>query len=144
MTNSRNNNAGAGTQTAALTFGDANAVPVAILVEENDVTSWTAGGNLPIGKRQLGAAGAQTAALAFAGQPIPEAPVVADAFSYDGTSWTAVGSMANARRQLQGCGTQTSALAAGGNPNSGSYGSTDSTEEFTGGPIVVTKTVTGT
>jgi hypothetical protein len=49
--------------------------------------------------------------------------------------------MANARRSIAGCGTQTSALAAGGNPSSNSYGDTTSTEEFTGGPLNVNKTI---
>jgi hypothetical protein len=47
--------------------------------------------------------------------------------------------MATARFGLGGCGTQTEALTFGGE-NPGGY--TNSTEEFTGAGVAVTKTIT--
>ena len=59
-------------------------------------------------------------------------------FSYDGTSWTILGSNMARTGNMQffgSAGSQTSALAFGGNATPAS------TEEFTGGPVNVNKTI---
>ena len=133
MANARSFIVGCGTQTSALGFG--GEVPT-FLTEEYDGTSWTAGGTgVPSYRRGPAATGTQTAALCAGGGE----PLTATAFIYDGTSWTAVASMSQAREFLSGAGTQTSSLAFGSRLPYGVF-----TEEFTGGPTVVAKTVTGT
>ena len=54
--------------------------------------------------------------------------------------WASGGNLTTARQYPGGAGTQTSSLAFGSrSPTAGTW-----TEEFTGGPTVVVKTVTGT
>jgi hypothetical protein len=84
---------------------------------------------------QLSGAGLQTAALAFGGYTGGSTGATEQ---YNGTSWTSIASMITARDLLGGCGTQAAGLAFGGSP------SVTTTEEFTNGPVVATKTVTGT
>ena len=89
--------------------------------------SWATGGNLNTARKRLGAAGTQTAALAFGGNINP--PIVASTESYNGSSWTNTTSMSTARTGLGGSGTQTSALGFGGSTNTGPV---TNTEEWTG------------
>jgi hypothetical protein len=134
-------NAGAGTQTAGLSFAGIASGTVSTYLtstEEYDGTSWTAGGNLATGRLGPGGAGTQTSALAFGGDTGVVTNVTEE---YDGTSWTSGGNLTTARNTPASAGTQTSALAAGG---VGPTDVTNSTEEFTGGPVVATRTVTGT
>jgi hypothetical protein len=98
--------------------------------------TWASGGNMGTARYALAGAGTQTVGLAFGGNG-PSAATE----EYNGTSWTGGGNLTTARRILAGCGTQTSALAFGGDTP---IGFSVSTEEFTGGPVVVTRTVTGT
>ena len=81
-----------------------------------DNGSWSSGGSLNTARRRVGAAGIQTAAIAFGGSSDP--PVRANAEQYDGTSWTEVGDLNTAREAMgpSSKGSQTAALAAGGNP----------------------------
>jgi len=74
-------------------------------------TAWAMGGNLNTGRIALGAAGTQTAGLAFGGN-LP--PNTATTEQYDGTSWTEVNDLNTARNSFGSNGTQTSALAYGG------------------------------
>ena len=62
--------AGAGTQTAALSFGGlGSGIPTQ--TEEYDGSSWTTGVNLNAARLRLGGGGTQTSALAFGGAPGP-------------------------------------------------------------------------
>jgi len=101
--------------------------------------AWSAGSPLILGRTQSGAAGTQTAAIAFGGiNPAPPATLYANTELYDGTNWSTTTAMATARGNLSGSGANnTAALAAGGeNP-----GVTNATEEFTGA-FNVTRTLT--
>jgi hypothetical protein len=82
-------------------------------------------------KTEAAGAGLQTAALVFGGDPGAQKTTEL----YNGTSWTAGGNLNTGRRLLGGAGTQTSALAFGG------LESPTATEEFTGGPVNVNKTI---
>ena len=129
----------AGTQTSALGAGGYRSPAYGSTeTEEYDGTSWTAGGNLNTGRRGPSGAGTQTSALAFGGFSNATQAVTGATEQYNGTSWTNATSMATARGYLVACGTQTAGLAAGGT------GSVQATEEFTGGDVAVTKTVTAT
>ena len=79
--------------------------------------SWATGGSLNTGRRALGGAGTQTAALGFGGSsPAPAGGDKNETESYDGTSWTEVNDINTARGYgAKGSGgTQTSALFFGG------------------------------
>jgi hypothetical protein len=87
--------------------------------------SWATGNNLNTARQQLGAAGTQTAAVAFGGTP----PVTGATEEYDGSTWTNNPTGLNtARYLLSGAGTQTAALAFGGDVPA--Y--TGATEEYDG------------
>jgi hypothetical protein len=130
---------GTGLQTSALAFGSAPGASQA--TEEYDGTSWTAGGSLSTGRGYGASAGTQTAAL-FSGGNTATATVAAITESYNGTSWTVGGNMITARRLpgTGGVGTQTSAIAFGGETDANTP-TTNATEEFTGGPVNVNKTI---
>ena len=74
--------------------------------------AWSSGGNLNTGRIALGAAGTQTAALAFGGN-VP--PATAATEQYNGSSYSEVNDLNTARHSFGSNGTQTSALAYGGN-----------------------------
>jgi hypothetical protein len=68
LTTATQNNAGAGTQTAGLSFGGINPGPVVVATtEEYNGTSWAAGGSLTTARRFLAGAGTQPAGLAIGG-----------------------------------------------------------------------------
>jgi len=82
---------------------------------EYDGSSWSEGGALSVEKYLHGAAGTQTAGLAFAGHVTPNVPALQDTSEeYNGSSWTTGGDMNTARRNVAGTGTQTAALACAG------------------------------
>ena len=82
---------------------------------EYDGSSWSEGGALNIEKYLHGAAGTQTAGLAFAGHVTPSVPAIQNTSEeYNGSSWTSGGNMNTARRNVAGTGTQTAALACAG------------------------------
>jgi len=118
MNTSKQEFAGAGIQTSALSIG-AESSPRTITESYNGST-WTEVNDLNTGRQELAAAGADnTSALAFGGDilsPPPLSPV--ETFdgteSWNGTSWTAVNSLNTARELLAGCGLQNAALAFGG------------------------------
>ena len=79
-----------------------------------NVNAWSAGGNLNTNRYDMGGAGTQTAALAFAGQAAPAVSSASE--SYNGTSWTNTPSLNTARSSVS-CGvvgTQTAALVSFG------------------------------
>ena len=88
--------------------------------------SWASATSMNTARYSLGAAGTQTAGLAFGGL-IPS-PFTAATEEYDGNSWTTVNSMNTARNGLAGAGIQTAALGFGGDvpPRTGA------TEEYNG------------
>ena len=103
--------------------------------------TWAAGGNLNTTRRELANAGIQTAALAFGGATVSVGGSNSTATElYNGTSWAEAASMITARNRLAGAGTQASALAFGGSPSPATSNGT-LTEEFTGGPVNVNKTI---
>jgi len=120
--NPRRSNAGGGTTTAAFSVGGsigplpptANTVNT---VEEFDGSSWTAGGDYPLGVYDLEACGTLTAGLGSGGYKTPSDPgeYINTNADYNGTSWTANNNMNTARANYGFTGSQTAALAAGGN-----------------------------
>ena len=120
----------AGTQTSALAFGGFGP-STTNSTNEYDGTSWTAGGNLGTARYEIMGAGTQTSALAFGGYSN-----LITTEAYNGTSWSTQGSMTTGRSSTATSGTQTAALAAGGRSPI-----TNATEEFTGGPVNVNKTI---
>jgi hypothetical protein len=128
---------GAGTQTAALTFGgDANPPYPAGLKGETESyngTTWTELNNLNTARSVLMGVGAtNTAALAFGGFVFaPVTAPVANTESWNGTSWTSVNSLNQARQMPGGAGTNTAALAFGGE-GPAPVGKTGSTESWNG------------
>jgi hypothetical protein len=104
--------------------------------EEYDGTSWaTSPGSLNTVRVSLGAAGIQTAALAFGGSP----GTLTATEEYDGSIWTSTTSMSTGKNRSGGAGTSSSALAFGGSRSG--VPSSNITEEWTGG-TPVTQTIT--
>ena len=108
---------GNGTQTAALAVGGSPLSPQ-VLSEEYNGSSWTAGGNYPVGLQSMAIAGPQTAALGaggVSGAPTDASTVVTN---YDGSSWTVVsGTIPNGQNRAATAGGQTHAVVFGGNIN---------------------------
>jgi len=125
LTTARAYMGGAGTNTAALTFGgwispgEAN---VQDLTESWDGTSWTEVNDLNTARKAATGQGTQTAALFIAGiyGIYPANPQSANVEDYDGTSWTELADINTGRHNLMGAtqGTPSSALIAGGAPGS--------------------------
>ena len=67
-----------------------------VTLEQYGTGSWATGGALNTARRRVGAAGIQTAAIAFGGSSDP--PVLANAEQYNGSSWTEVSDLNTARR----------------------------------------------
>jgi hypothetical protein len=126
MTNARNSivAAGLGTQASALVVGGGGGPGDQANTEEYNGSGWAAGGDLGTARRDIGATGTQTSALAFGGQH----PVTNLTEEYDGTTWTAQNVLGTARRSAAGAGTQTAGLAIGGSEP----GVTTATEEYNG------------
>ena len=132
LTTGRNQHAGAGTQTAAITYmGVQPATPTAFgtLTEEYNGSSWTAGGTSSTGRHATASAGTQTAALGAGGYTGPPVLYGNQTEEYDGSAWTGGGNLGTGRYRGMGFGIQTAAVAAGG---STSGGVTDSVEEYNG------------
>ena len=116
MNEARYYHTGSGTTTAALAATGLNPPSTYKgLTEEftgagQAVGAWSTGGSLNTARYYVGAAGTQTAGLAFGG----ETPYRAQTESYDGSSWTEVNDMNTAVATHGSNGTQTSALAYGG------------------------------
>ena len=89
--------------------------------------AWSTGGNLNTGRFAAGAAGTQTAGLAFSGYSGGSNTNKTE--KYDGSTWTEVNNMNTARYNLAGAGSDsTSALGFGG----WAPGSSATTEEWNG------------
>jgi len=118
-----------GTQNAGLAFGGYVFGPNANRseTEEYGGTSWTSGGALPGGQRQMGGTGTQTAALSYGGLPgIPNTTTL----EYDGSTWTSGGALPAGMSFAvnSAAGTQTAALRAGSGPGA----ATTTTQEYDG------------
>ena len=117
-------NMGAGTQTAALSFGGIqNPAPPAPRVatsQEYDGTNWTSGGTMNTARNDGGGTGTQTAGLGYGGDT-PGATAATE--EYNGTAWTSVNNMVVASGYYGECGqSQTDAMAVGNlyaNPDNG-------------------------
>ena len=109
--------AGAGNQTAALTFGgnDGSGPPTAVN-ESYDGTSWTEVNDLNTARRLLSGFGTQTAALGVTGTTSsPGLPGITGATeSWNGTSWTEVNDVNTGLLGRAGLGTATAGLVASG------------------------------
>ena len=109
--------AGAGSQTAGLSFGGFTGPWMSIhgqavnVTEEYNGTSWAAANNLIAARWSLAGLGTQTAGLSAGGY---YQAVMANTEEYDGSSWAAGGALSTARYNLGGCGTQTAGLSFGG------------------------------
>ena len=114
-----NRHAGAGTQTAQVTFGGRTGSDNgATTTAEYDGSNWTSGGALPAGKQGHGGFGTQTAAVAAGGRNASTYFNTVE--EYNGTSWTASNNIPGspgAMGYTAGLGTaQTAGLIYGGNP----------------------------
>jgi hypothetical protein len=76
-----------GTQTAALGFGG-NVPPYSGITEAYDGTSWTAETSMSTARGQLGGAGTQASALAFAGDTGPGGTTATEEFTGPGAAVT--------------------------------------------------------
>jgi len=118
-------NAGAGTKNAGLSFGGDTAPDGKTTATfEYDGSSWTAGGALNTGRRELGGFGLQTAAVAACGGNYPASTLTEE---YNGSSWTAGNAASTARTMMGAAGVLTSGVVVGGNP-----GTMTTTEEYDG------------
>ena len=106
-----------GTQTSAV-FAGGSPPNTTQGSEHYDGSSWTAGGNMNVSRRNLTGGGVLTAGVAFGGITGPGYPsgavIVASTEHYNGSSWTNATNMPTATRGQQGTGTQTAAFACGG------------------------------
>jgi hypothetical protein len=117
--NLTNNGAGAGAQTASLTFGGRNPPGPAFVAttEEYGGLGWTAGGALNTARSYLAGFGTQTAAVAAGGRIDAPGTSTNATEEYNGSSWTTVNNMGTARRVGGDAGiVQTAGLAIGGGP----------------------------
>ena len=110
LNTARSRLAGAGTQSAALSFGGYT-VSISQVTESFNGSVWKTTAPLRTAWDQLAGCGLQGAALSFGGWI---AAVTATTEKFDGTSWSATGSLNTARRSLAGCGLQSAALSFGG------------------------------
>jgi hypothetical protein len=130
---------GAGTQTAGLAIGGNQATPTTPanpymnITEEYNGSSWSPGGTLGTARTAIGAAGTQTAGLAFGGQNLTTAINAVE--EYDGSTWSPGGLMNTATPYSRvGAGIQTAALGYGGATYSGpgTFATVNASEEYNG------------
>ena len=113
LNNGRSQNAGCGTQTAAITAGGDPFPSVQTKTETWNGSSWTEVNALNTGNKNQAMAGGSPAATQFGGVP----PVRDNTESWNGTSWTEVADQNTGRQQVSGFGTATACLAVGGTTN---------------------------
>ena len=113
LNNGRSQNAGCGTQTAAITAGGDPFPSVQTKTETWNGSSWTEVNALNTGNKNQAMAGGSPAATQFGGGP----PVRDNTESWNGTSWTEVADQNTGRQQVSGFGTATACLAVGGTTN---------------------------
>jgi len=111
-----NGSAGAGTQTAGLSFAGVNPPTASTKNATNEYngSSWTAGGNMNTGRFYLFGNGSPTAGLGFGGYIGGNSTATEE---YNGTSWTSVTSMPLANRNGASDGPQTATISFGGISN---------------------------
>ena len=128
LNTARQQSSGAGTSTAAITFGGYASFPSPEDKTESwNGSSWTEVNDLNTARLYGASSGTYTSALYFGGDDGATPTVLAVTESWDGTSWTEVGDLNEARSLVSGGGiTNTSALAFGGYPGSGRTGKTES------------------
>ena len=131
LNTARQQGGGAGTSTAAITFGGyANWPSVEATTESWNGSAWTEVGDLNSARLYGGPSGTSTSALYFGGEAGNPGTIYDVAESWNGTSWTEVGDLNEARTITAGGGTSnTAALCFGGYPGSGR---TSKTESFNG------------
>jgi hypothetical protein len=81
---------GCGIQTSAIAFGG-ETPPTTQATEEYNGSAWTGGGNLVVGKTNMGSAGvSESASIAFAGGDTNGEPITyfTATEEYNGTAWT--------------------------------------------------------
>ena len=128
-----------GTETAGLIFGGDFADDPATATKTilYNGSSWTSGGALSTGRRNLGGLGVSTAALAFGGQT----PSYTDATEeYGGSSWTSGGALPAGRRNATGVGSQTAGLVLAGQSPPGAGANTSFTyngTSYSNGPTMI-------
>ena len=128
-----------GTETAGLVFGGDFADDPATATKTilYNGSSWTSGGALSTGRRNLGGLGISTAALAFGGQT-PSYTTATE--EYGGSSWTSGGALPAARRNATGVGSQTAGLVLAGQSPPGAGVNTSFTyngTSYSGGPTMI-------
>ena len=128
LNTARQQGSGAGTSTAAITFGGYASFPSPEDKTESwNGSAWTEVNDLNTARLYGASSGTYTSALYFGGDDGATPTVLAVTESWDGTSWTEVGDLNEARSLVSGGGiTNTSALAFGGYPGSGRTGKTES------------------
>jgi|TARA_R100001443_G_scaffold30140_1_gene43653 hypothetical protein len=119
---------GAGTSTAAITFGGyATFTEPEATTESWNGSSWTEVGDLNTERLYGAPAGTATSALYAGGDDGATPTVLAVAESWNGSAWTEVGDLNEGRSLVAGGGTSnTAALAFGGYPGSGRTAKTES------------------
>jgi hypothetical protein len=112
LATARYNLAGAGTQTAGLSFWWIYWSSCYKCQQKNIMDQFLDrwGKCRNTARRNLGGAGLQTAALAFGGATQPGDTPSSATEEYNGSTWTPGGTLGTARRYLGGCGTQTAGL----------------------------------
>ena len=124
--------AGAGSQTAALSFGGDASPPFTNASEEYNGSGWTNTSSMNTARTGLAGAGTSTAGLGFGGYFSPPASNKNETEEYNGSSWSEQNNLGTARYRLAGAGTQTAALAFGGNAGPTSSTVSADTEEYNG------------
>tara|TARA_R110002012_G_scaffold9209_2_gene42347 strand:+ start:176 stop:1198 length:1023 start_codon:yes stop_codon:yes gene_type:complete len=142
LNTAREENAGAGTYTAALSIAGTPSYPTATaIVEQWNGSSWTEIADVNTARNDLGGlkgGGTVTDALIFGGINRAGPTTYANTESWNGSSWTETTDLNTARFGLSGSGTSTAALAA-----AGLIGTTNQalTEEWIGPGAPLSKTI---
>tara|TARA_R100001086_G_scaffold173556_1_gene95124 strand:+ start:210 stop:2072 length:1863 start_codon:yes stop_codon:yes gene_type:complete len=134
-----------GTETAGLVFGGDFADDPATATKTilYNGSSWTSGGSLSTGRRNLGGLGISTAALAFGGQEPSYSTATEE---YGGSSWTSGGALPAGRRNATGVGSQTASLVLAGQSPPGAGVNTSFTyngTSYSGGPTMINSRADG-
>ncbi len=122
---------GAGTQTAALAFGNNPPAPTIAFTESWNGSSWTEVNDMNTGRNYVMWSGIQTSALAGTGYA--SGSLLGNAETWDGTSWTEVNNVNEARDSCACAGqSNTAGLIAGGYHTSSPPTNTQNTEIWNG------------
>ena len=128
INNPRQDNAGAGVQNAALSFGG---YPPTGHTEIYNGTTWSELNDLNLARANGGGLGTVDAALYMGGQP-----TISCTEEWNGTSWSEVTNMTTARANNQGVGTQNAGLIFGGNPGIATTEEYNGTSFSAGGSLI--------